>query len=129
MMCRPHPYRRDEPAAHVTDLPLNRCAGVEEMLQCAVDIGHMQISGRAGLVAVRVEADFLISDVELHVGRIVHRGLHTQQLAENRLRLHHVPYRIDHGLDVRRHWGRLRSMVSRSGPLPDTRMTEGESGM
>jgi len=77
-------------AADVLHVLMRLSAGVQKRLQTLRDVGDFPVRDGARvslLVAVGIEAYFLVSDPEANIVGLVHIGLYAQELAEQRLRL------------------------------------------
>src|SRR5499427_3906751 len=100
-------HRDDLPAAaDVTDLPLHLPAGVQQHLHAALDVLDVQVRdgpGHAAAVAVGVQPDVLVVDLEADVVRLVRVRLDAEELGERGLRLRRVGDGEDEGLEAFAH--------------------------
>src|SRR4029079_16649279 len=90
-------------AAHVLDVLLQLRAALEQCLQRALDVGDVVVDHGAALVAVRVEPDGLVVDVELDIVGLVHVRGGAQDGAERGLGPGEVAGGVDNGLDAFTH--------------------------
>src|SRR6266496_1997270 len=96
--------RGDQPAAaHVLDVLVQLRAALEQRLQRALDAGDVVVDDGAALVAVRVEPDGLVVDVELDIVGLVHVRGGPQDDAERGLGPGEVAGGVDNGLDAFTH--------------------------